>query len=156
MIQFIKGPWRSGEDEFAKRFRILLRKAKDPEQRRRANSFLIKKMGLGFIGILGDKLRFSQHKKAAHKALAYFKKEMATNRWDLIILDEINVAISLKLLKVKEVLAAIKKFPKNKLLILTGRGAPKELIKIADLATEMRELKHPFKKGILGRLAVEF
>jgi len=156
MIQFIKGPWRSGEDDFAKKFQILLRKAKDPEQRRRANSFSIKKMGLGFVGILGDKLPFLKHKEAARKALAYFKKELKSKRWHLVVLDEINVAVSLGLLEAKAVLSSIKNFPKNKLLILTGRNAPKEFIKIADLVTEMKETKHPYWSGRLAEYGIDF
>ncbi len=144
MIQFIKGPWRSGEDEFGERFKI--------DDLR----FKIVKMGLGFVGILGDKLPREEHQKAAENALELFKKEVVSEKWYLIVLDEINVAVSLGLLKPEKILDAIKDYPKDKLLILSGRGAPQEFIDIADLATEMKEIKHPFNYGELAKLGVEF
>lgn len=67
-----------------------------------------------------------------------------------------NVAVSLGLLAADEVLAAIKDFPENGILMLTGRGAPKEFIDAADLATEMREIKHPFAEGKRAKFTVEF
>ena len=118
--------------------------------------FKIVKMGLGFVGILGDKLPREKHKKAAEKALEFFKKETASGKWHLIVLDEINVAVSLGLLKTESVIEAVKNYPKEKLLILSGRNAPREFIDIADLATEMKELKHPFNYGELAKLGVEF
>ena len=144
MIQFIKGPWISGEDEFAAKFQIPNAK------------FQIRKMGKGFVGILGDKLPREEHEKAAHEALNMFKSEMEKEEWGLIILDEVNVAVSLGLLTAQEVLDAVKNYPEEKLLILSGRGAPQEFIDRADLATEMRELKHPYNDGKLAKLGVEF
>ena len=144
MIQFIKGPWVSGEDEFATKFRIP------------ADRFEIRKMGLGFVGILGDSLPIEKHREAAARALAAFIKEKNSGKWHLIVLDEINVALSLGLLAVADVLAAIKNYPDDRILILTGRGAPQELIDAADLATEMREIKHPFANGGAAKPTVEF
>ncbi len=144
MIQFIKGPWRAGEDEFGKRFKI--------DDLR----FKIVKMGLGFVGILGDRLSREEHVNAAEKALSYFKDEAAMGRWHIIVLDEVNVAVSLGLLKVEDVLHAIKGYPENRILLLTGREAPKEFIEAADLVTEMREVKHPFTKGEKAKYTVEF
>lgn len=144
MIQFIKGPWRSGEDEFAERFGI-------PKDR-----FEVRKMGLGFVGILGDKLPLDEHKKAAKLALDSFSKELQEGNWHLMILDEVNVAVSLGLLSAAEVLEAVKGFPEDKILIMSGRGAPQEFIDLADLATEMRELKHPYQEGKKAQLTVEY
>ncbi len=144
MIQFIKGPWISGEDEFAAKNNI-------PAER-----FAIRKMGLGFVGILGDKLPLEDHKAAARKALAMFVEEKNSGKWHMIALDEVNVAISLGLLTVQEVLDAIKDYPEDKILIVSGRGAPQELIDAADLATEMREIKHPFNAGAKAKFTVEF
>ena len=148
MLQFIKGPWRSGEDDFSDFFQKIKSK--------KIGEFKIKKGGLGFVKILGDKLPFSAHKKAAKKTFEEFKKELKSNKWHLIILDEINVAINLKLLSKKDVISTIRNFPEDKILIFTGRGAPKEFIKIADLVTEMKEIKHPFLKGKQGKITVEF
>jgi len=144
MIQFIKGPWISGEDEFAKQFNI-------PKEK-----FQIRKMGLGFVGILGDKLPIEKHKEAAREALAAFVREKDSGTWHLTVLDEVNVAVSLGLLTAEEVLGAVKDFPKDKILILSGRNAPQEFIDAADLVTEMREIKHPFQKGEDGTITVEF
>lgn len=149
MIQFIKGPWRSGEDEFVKNFEHRTSDIEQPQ-------FKIVKMGLGFVGILGDKLPREEHEKAAEKALELFKKEAASGKWQLIVLDEINVAVSLKLLKPEQVVEVVKDYPKDKLLILSGRNAPKEFIELANLVTEMKEIKHPFNDGELAKLGIEF
>jgi cob(I)alamin adenosyltransferase len=144
MIQFIKGPWISGEDVFAEAYHA-------PDKR-----LEIRKAGLGFVGILGDQLPIEKHKEAAHKALEMFVKEKNSGKWHLIVLDEVNVAVSLGLIPVEDVVNAIKMYPDGRILILTGRGAPQELIDIADLATEMREIKHPFTKGEPARFTLEF
>lgn len=148
MIQFIKGPWKSGEDEFGEKFSI-------PN-----SQFSIKKMGLGFVGILGDELPKEEHARAAKGALEFFKKEVAKSPpvggWHLIVLDEVNVAVSLGLITAEEVLQAIKDYPADRILMLTGRGAPQELIDAADLATEMKEIKHPFGEGKKAKFTVEF
>ena len=144
MIQFIKGPWESGEDKFAETFKIP------------ADKLQIKKMGLGFVGILGDSLPREKHEEAARNGLQYFKDELEGGKWHLMVLDEINNAIDLKLLKVEDVIEAIKDFPQNKILILTGRNAPKEFIELADLATEMKEIKHPYQDKKLAKITVEF
>jgi cob(I)alamin adenosyltransferase len=113
-------------------------------------------MGLGFVGIMGDKIPINKHKNAAKQALKFFIKEKKNRKNFLIVLDEINVAVSLGLLTVKEVISAIKDFPEEKILVLTGRYAPKEFIDISDIATEMKELKHPFTNGKIGKVTVEF
>ncbi len=144
MIQFIKGPWISGEDLFAERYGIA------PER------FAIRKTGLGFVGILGDSLPMETHREAARNALAAFAAEAKAGAWHLIVLDEINVAVSLGLLTADDVLAAIADYPKDRILILSGRGAPQEFIDAADLATEMREIKHPFNAGAAAQPTIEF
>ncbi len=144
MIQFIKGPWRSGEDEFSEEFQAT------------GKEFEIRKMGLGFVGILGDQLPLEAHKAAARKALDAFIEEKNRGAWHLIVLDEVNVAVSLGLLTAQEVLDAIQDFPDKNILILSGRDAPQEFIDRADLATEMREIKHPFREGKAGSLTIEF
>jgi cob(I)alamin adenosyltransferase len=144
MIQFIKGPWISGEDEFAKQFGIS------------KETFEIRKMGLGFVGIRGDKLPIEEHREAARHALRTFIEEKKAGRWHLIVLDEVNVAIALGLLTATEIVEAVKDFPEDRILILSGRHAPQEIIDVADLATEMKEIKHPYQKGEEGRFTVEF
>ncbi len=148
MIQFIKGPWQSGED-----FVRLEKIDKDGKSDDRGK-FLLKKMGLGFVGIMGDTLPKEEHGKAARAALDYFKKELPN--WDIVILDEINVAVSTELLREDEVLSTVRGLSPEKLVIFTGRGAPFSFIQVADLVTEMKEIKHPFNKGKLGKLMIEF
>src|SRR3989344_165755 len=103
----------------------------------------IRKMGLGFVGILGDTLPRAKHKEAAVNALTTFEKELKSKKWNLIVLDEVNVAVKLKILSAKAVLKAVKKTPIETFVIMTGRDAPASFIQVADLATEMREIKHP-------------
>ena len=73
-----------------------------------------------------------------------------------MILDEINVALHLKLIETNEVVELIKNKPKHVELILTGRYAPSEVIEVADLVTEMREIKHPYAQDIHGRKGIEY
>ena len=141
MIQFIKGPWKSGEDFSYTRL---------------APDFEIRKRGLGFVGILGDTLPRKKHEEAAEEALKEFEQELQSKKWQLIVLDEVNVAVQLKLIKPSTVLKALKKVPLEMFVILTGRGAPPSFIKAAHLATEMREIKHPFNKGELAQIALDF
>lgn len=75
---------------------------------------------------------------------------------DVVILDEINVALAFGLLDVEDVLDMIRSKPGNTELILTGRGAPEEVIEAADLVTEMREVKHPYSKGVKARKGIEY
>ena len=144
MFQFIKGPWISGEDKFLQEY---------PHFKERME---IHKGGKGFVGILGDKLPFKVHKEAARQTLELVKKAIESRKWDLIVLDEVNVAVDLKLLSQKAVLDILKEIPKHQFVILSGRNAPKSFIDRADLATEMREIKHPFGKGKLALKGIEF
>ncbi|MEK7555625.1 MAG: cob(I)yrinic acid a,c-diamide adenosyltransferase [Patescibacteria group bacterium] len=147
IIQFIKAI-KSGEHKFFQKFQM--------QSASWRTKFQIIRAGKGFVGILGDKLAFSVHKKAAEKALVLVKKVIESKKWDLIILDEINVAINLKLIKADDVLKILKNLPNKIDIILTGRGVPKSFIKIADLVTEMKEIKHPFNKGKSASKGVEF
>jgi cob(I)alamin adenosyltransferase len=94
--------------------------------------------------------------KLAEEALHLAEKTIKSGKYDLVILDEINVALNLKLISLEKVLELIKNKPKHVELVLTGRYAPQEIIEVADLVTEMREVKHPFKKGCQAREGIEF
>jgi cob(I)alamin adenosyltransferase len=98
----------------------------------------------------------SEHKKAAKRGLEFARKKGLSNRYFMIILDEINVALKLRLLKIDEVIRFIKRLQNKVHIVLTGRDAPKKLLQIADLVTEMKEIKHPFRKGILAQEGIEF
>ena len=141
MVKFIKGPWKSGEDFLA------------PELEPR---FKLVKMGRGFVGIMGDALPREAHEKAAEEAMDYARKEIESGMWDMIILDEINNAVALKLIAKEKVLDLIDIVPATMHVILTGRDAPQEFLEQADLVTEMREVAHPYKKGISGKRGLEY
>ena len=94
--------------------------------------------------------------KLAEEAFQLAKEVVEGGEYDMVILDEINVALNLKLVSVEKVLRLIKNKPKHVELILTGRDAPKEVIEAADLVTEMREVKHPFNKGYQARKGIEY
>lgn len=77
-------------------------------------------------------------------------------KYRLVILDEINIAVKLKLIPLDGLLKLINNTPKNKELVLTGRYAHPKVIKLADLVSEIKEVKHYFKQGIKARLGIEF
>jgi cob(I)alamin adenosyltransferase len=92
----------------------------------------------------------------AHKGFEAFQKAMECGEYDLIVLDEINMAIHFGLLNLVEVIRAVERKPPNLHLILTGRKAKTELIEKADLVTEMREIKHYFSQGIVAQKGLEY
>lgn len=142
MVQFIKGPWKSGEDQSFHRF--------EPK-------FKIVKTGKGFVGIGGDSLPIEEHQEAARRGLSYANNEAISERWDIIILDEIFNALNLKLITQEAVQTFINEHAqKLEYLILTGRYCPQKFIDQADLVTEMLEVKHPFKKGVVGKKGLEY
>ena len=83
-------------------------------------------------------------------------RRFAADGVDLLVLDEINVALDYGLLKLEDVMALVKSKPRDMELVLTGRNAAKELLELADLVTEMREVKHPYQKGVKARRGVEY
>ena len=138
MVQFIKSPkWPSGEEKTALNLRPF---------------FKIRKFGEGFV-LLKNNLQ--KHKEAAEKGWLYVKKAIESKKWDLVILDEINAAVDLQLLKISAIINFLKK-NKDSFIILTGRNAPKEFIEIADLVTEMKEIKHPYNRGMAAEKGVEY
>jgi len=94
--------------------------------------------------------------KLAKDAFNLAEKVVNSNEYDLVILDEINVALNLKLVDVDEVIHLVRNKPKHVELILTGRYAPPEIIEMADLVTEMKEVKHPYTRGIPPRKGIEY
>jgi cob(I)alamin adenosyltransferase len=92
----------------------------------------------------------------AQEALALAEEVVKNGEYDIVILDEINVALDLKLISLEKVLELIKNKPKHVELVLTGRYAPDEIIEAADLVTEMKEVKHPYNKGFQARKGIEY
>ncbi|MBU4345830.1 MAG: cob(I)yrinic acid a,c-diamide adenosyltransferase [Candidatus Omnitrophica bacterium] len=92
----------------------------------------------------------------ARKGLRQVNKIISQKNYNMVILDEINIALKLKLVELNDVIELIKKAPKNLELILTGRGAHPAIIKLADLVSEIKDKKHYYKKGIKARKGIEF
>ena len=91
----------------------------------------------------------------ARKAFQLAQRVVSSGEYDIVILDEINCALDYQLVPIDGVLQLIKEKPDRVELVLTGRGAPEEIIEAADLVTEMREIKHYYKKGIASRKGIE-
>jgi cob(I)alamin adenosyltransferase len=141
MIQFIKGSWFYGE---LKSSQLL------------APNFRIIPAGKGFVGIIDDKKPISQHITAAREALRLSKKIISSGLYDIVILDEINYAVNLKLIGLRDVLELIRRRPTHVNLVLTGRRASQQIIDVADLVTEMRKIKHPYDKRMMARKGIDF
>jgi cob(I)alamin adenosyltransferase len=92
----------------------------------------------------------------AEEALRTAEKAIEDSECDIVILDEVNVALNLGLIKIENVLNLIKKKPTQVELVLTGRDAPTEIVQAADLVTEMVEVKHPYSKGFHARKGIEY
>jgi cob(I)alamin adenosyltransferase len=118
--------------------------------------FELTAIGKGFVGIMDDKSSIEDHKKISDEALLIAKEKIQSEKYDIIILDEINYAINLNLVKLEDVLDLIKIKPPKLNLVLTGNYARDEIIEVADLVTEMREIKHPFKAGIRAKKGIDF
>lgn len=138
VVQYIKGPIPSGEVEVFGRF---------------GDQVQWYRMGEGFHWDTQDQER---DRRAAWAAWAKSCELMADPRIDMVVLDEINVALRLRQLPVEEVLRALEAKREMLHVILTGRGAPADLVAAADLVTEMRMLKHPYRAGIRAQPGIEY
>ena len=141
MIQFIKGEWYYGELTSSKRL--------EPE-------FEMIAAGKGFVGIIDDDHPIEDHQDAARQALAIAREKLASGAYDVLILDEINYAVKLNLLSEQDVLDLIKSRPQKTTIVLTGNYAPESVLQVADLITEMREVKHPYQSGIKAKKGIDF
>ena len=106
--------------------------------------------------LFNPKIKLADLKKSIKKAITHSIKEIKSDAYDLVIMDEINTVLGCEYATMKEVEKIINAKPDKLELIFTGRGAPEELIKLADYVTEMRMIKHPFKKGVKARKGIEF
>ncbi|TBR07645.1 MAG: cob(I)yrinic acid a,c-diamide adenosyltransferase [Candidatus Nitrosotenuis sp.] len=141
MIQFIKGSWHYGEMTSSKRL--------EPE-------FELTAVGKGFVGILDDKTPKEIHQKIADEAIEISREKILSGKYNIVILDEINYAVNLGLVSLEKVLDLIKIKPSQLNLVLTGNHVKPEIIEVADLVTEMREIKHPFQQGIRAKKGIDF
>ncbi len=141
MIQFIKGSWHYGE--------MISSKKLEPD-------FEMIAVGKGFVGIIDDKDPKEEHEKIAKEAIKICQKKIQSGNYDIVILDEINYAVNLGLIELEEVLKLIESKPPELDIVLTGNYAKDELIEMADLVTEMKEVKHPFQKGKKAKKGIDF
>lgn len=137
VIQFIKGKWKTGERQFFDRL----------------GEVTWHTMGEGFTWDTQDKDRDIA---AAQAAFAKGRELMESGEYDLIVMDEINIAMRYDYLSVEDVIAGLDARDKRTGVILTGRDAKPELCAYADLVTEMTEVKHPFKAGIKAQRGVDY
>ena len=87
---------------------------------------------------------------------SFFDRKISSRNFDLVILDEVNYAIDLGLINIEDIIELIKTKPDNLDVVLTGNNAKQEIIDLADLVTEMKEIKHPFKSGIKAKKGIDF
>jgi len=139
IIQFIKGSWKYGELEAAKKF----------------DNLTITPMGKGFIK-LGAAEPEAADCRLAEETWSACEQAILSGNYDLVVCDEVNYALSYKLLPVQRVIETLQKRPSYVHVILTGRDAPSEIIELADLVTEMKEIKHPYQAGISAQRGIEF
>lgn len=114
------------------------------------------KGGKGFVGIQGDTLSLAEHQSAARKTLALAKTAATSGDYEMIILDELNVAIALDLVGIKDVLDFLSAIPDSCDVMLTGRDADARILDRADFVTECLEIKHPFHKKILAKKGIDY
>lgn len=141
MVQFIKGEWFYGELSSSSRL--------EPD-------FELVAAGKGFVGIIDDDKPRDDHVQAAREALMISREKISSGKYDIVILDEINYAVNLNLLTVDDVIHLIKMKPKHTTLVLTGNHANEKVLELADLVTEMREVKHPYKEGRKAKRGIDF
>jgi cob(I)alamin adenosyltransferase len=116
--------------------------------------------GIGFVNILGDPYPFEAHQEAAEKGLALAREKLASDQYDLVILDEVIGAVSQGMLPLDAVLDAVLTRPPSVSVLLTGHDDREEFIDqvvaIADLASEMRKIKHPFDANLQATKGLDY
>jgi cob(I)alamin adenosyltransferase len=140
VLQFLKGSWHYGELDS-----VLAH----------APNFVLKQMGRGFVKVGGAETD-PEDIRLVEAAWAEAREAILSGEWDLVILDEINYAISYGMLDPEQVAETLRARPEMVHVILTGRNAHPLLVELADTVTEMREVKHAYQKGILAQRGIEY
>lgn len=140
-VQFIKSPSNTGEAMAAERL---------------APEIEFVSLGRGFVNCCGSTTPLDVHKKAAAEAMTTARSRIHAGSWNIVVLDEINNAVKLGLIDIKDVLDLVRSKPPELHLILTGRDAHPDLIAAADLVTEMHDLKHPYDSGIPAQKGIDY
>ena len=138
VVQFVKGAWGTGERDVLENF---------PDQ------VTIKAMGEGFTWDVADRQR---DLAAARKAWEQAKRLINDPSYKMVLLDELNICLRYDYLPIAEVVEVLRNKPIDKHVIVTGRNAKDEIIELADLVTEMTEIKHPFRSGVKAQAGIEF
>ncbi len=138
IVQFVKGVWKTGERDVLGKFPDLV---------------TIKAMGEGFTWETQDRGRDIAAAEAAWQAAQAMIRDRA---YKMVILDELNIVLRYTYLPLDDVLRVLKAKPRDLHVVVTGRNAKQELIEIADLVTEMTQVKHPFRSGVKAQPGVEF
>ncbi len=138
VIQFVKGAWGTGERTVLEKFPDLV---------------TIKAMGEGFTWDTQDRDRDIAHARAGWEAA---KQMIADPTIKMVLLDELNIVLRYDYLPWEEIKAVLAARPTDKHIVITGRNAKDELIEMADLVTEMEQVKHPFRSGVKAQVGVEF
>jgi cob(I)alamin adenosyltransferase len=112
--------------------------------------------GKGFCGIQGNPYPYSEHRANAQDAIALAGQKLVSGSYDIVILDEVNNALKLKLVDLAQVLDLIDSKPPLVHLVLTGRDAHPDVIERADTVTEMREIKHAYRQGIEPQQGIDY
>jgi cob(I)alamin adenosyltransferase len=140
MLQFLKGSWHYGELDAVQAF---------------GDKFVMKQMGRGFVKVGAEKPD-PEDVRMVEQAWAEAEKAIQSGQWDLVVLDEINYAISYGMLDPAKVAEALKKKPEMVHVILTGRNAHPTIVELADTVTEMRQVKHAYEKGVMAQRGIEY
>jgi cob(I)alamin adenosyltransferase len=140
MLQFLKGSWHYGELDAVQAF---------------GPNFILKQMGRGFVKIGGAEAD-PEDLRLVQEAWTEAREAIYSGEWDMVVLDEINYAIGYGMLDAAVVADALRGRPEMVHVILTGRNAHPLLVELADTVTEMREVKHAYRKGILAQRGIEY
>jgi cob(I)alamin adenosyltransferase len=138
VVQFVKGVWETGERDVLLKFPELV---------------TINAMGEGFTWDVADRQR---DLAAARKAWEHAKTLILDPSYKMVLLDELNICLRYDYLPIDEVVEFLRNKPADTHVIVTGRNAKDELIEIADLVTEMTEIKHHFRSGVKAQVGIEF
>lgn len=141
IIQFMKGDLYTGEWDGVKRLDGLVE---------------LHATGMGFCGIQGNTYTHAEHRSSAQAAIELAKDKMACGDYEIIVLDEINNALKLKLVDLEQVLGLIKAKPELMHLVLTGRDAHPEITALADTVSEVCEVKHAYQKDIEPQPGIDY
>ncbi len=114
------------------------------------------RMGKGFCGIEGNPYPYQEHRENAQDAIRLALQKMESGHYDMLILDEINNALHLKLVDLDQVLEIINKKPSLMHLVLTGRDVHPQVIDLADTVSEVIEIKHPYRKGMEPQPGIDY